>query len=366
MGGNHRSEARAGVFDPAELSRLGELIDPDKFTGAVDCAEISKEQAIKYLEDMLLIRLAEEAIAELVLDGSAKCPCHLGIGQEAVAVGVSASLRATDRVFGAHRSHSHYLALGADVKELMAEVLGKDTGCSRGMGGSMHLQSRAHGFYGSVPIVGATIPIAVGAALAAKLDGGSDIAVCYFGDGACEEGVFHESLNLAAVHKLPVLFVVENNLYSSHLDIALRQPTDMVARFAVAHTIPARVIDGNDIRAVRSSTAELCGPLRAHKGPALLEAITYRWRGHVGPDENIDVGLRRKREDLERWKQRDPIRRLADAMSARQWISEKGYGDIVSRVRAKVGAAVDCARKAPYPPPQALLDRVFVGGRDNQ
>ncbi len=180
---------------------------------------------------MLQIRVVEEEIGRLVERSLARAPCHLGIGQEAVAVGVSHSLTAADRVFGAHRSHSHYLALGGSTYKLLAEVLGKADGTSKGMGGSMHLYGEEVGFMGSVPLVGATIPLAVGAAIAAKMDGRGAIGVTYFGDGATEEGVFHESMNLAAAMRLPVLFVCENNLFSSHLYITQRQPSDRIARY---------------------------------------------------------------------------------------------------------------------------------------
>jgi pyruvate dehydrogenase E1 component alpha subunit len=196
----------------------------------------------------------------------------------------------------------------------MAEVQGKQTGASRGMGGSMHLIDRERGLYGTVPIVGGTIPIAVGAALAAKKDGKGAVAVSFFGDGATEEGVFHESVNLAAVLGLPVLFLCENNLFSSHLHIDARQPSDSVARFAEANRVPWQLVDGNDIVGCTNAVAEAVEPMRSGGGPRFIEAVTYRWRGHVGPREDEDVGVRRG-EDLPLWKKRDPIRRLADAFA---------------------------------------------------
>ena len=182
---------------------------------------------------MITIRTAEERLGELVENGDVVCPAHLAVGQEAIPVGVSHYLRPTDRVFGGHRSHGHYLGLGGGLYQLFAEVLGRSDGCSGGMGGSMHLYAPDVGFMGSVPIVAATVPIAVGAGLAAKKDGANAVAVTYFGDGAVEEGVIHESLNLAAHMKLPVLFVCENNFYASHMDIRQRQPGDRTARFTV-------------------------------------------------------------------------------------------------------------------------------------
>jgi pyruvate dehydrogenase E1 component alpha subunit len=339
---------------------LQSLANPAHHVDPLDLQNTAADRLQSYLRSMLTIRLAEEAIAELVISREAVCPCHLGIGQEAIAVGVSANLNAADRVFGGHRSHSHYLALGGDLNGLFAEVLGKETGCSRGMGGSMHLYGPDVGFHGSVPIVAATIPIAVGAALAIQMDGNPQVAVSYFGDGAAEEGVLHESLNLAAVKKLPVLFVCENNLYASHLDILLRQPSDRVARFAEAHRVPLRVVDGNDVIMVAAAARKLIALAREGQGPGFLEAVTYRWRGHVGADENIDVGVRRKLEDLQAWKHRDPIGRLRDAMTARGVLSPGAMKEMETGVRTAIDKALEAARAAPYPPAEALLDRVFA------
>ena len=202
------------------------------------------------------------------------------------------------------------------------------------MGGSMHLYAPEVGFKGSVPIVAATVPIAVGAALAAKKDGNGAVAVSYFGDGAVEEGAVHESLNLASHMKLPVLFVCENNLYASHMDIAQRQPSDRTARFADAAGINALVIDGNDITGVATAAGQLIGAARRGEGPGYLETVTYRWRGHVGPDENIDVGLRRSRSELEAWKQRDPVSRLTAAMTERGDITDTEIEHLRNTIRA--------------------------------
>lgn len=341
-------------------SELGGLADPDTAPSAIDLASFAREQAIRFLEDMITIRVAEEAVANLVERGFARAPCHLGIGQEAVAVGVSASLTAADRAFGGHRSHSHFLALGGDVFRLLAEVLGKQDGTSRGMGGSMHLFGKDLGFYGSVPLVGATIPLAVGAAIAARLEGKGAIGVAYFGDGATEEGVFHESMNLAAAMCYPVLFVCENNLFSSHLDINLRQPSDRIGRYGEAHRMNTRTVDGNDVAAVAIAARELIDAARAGDGPGLLEAVTYRHRGHVGPKEDIDVGVRRKLEDVEKWKRRDPIVRLSDAMIQRQWLTPGSLSEIYRATRERVDEASRQAEAADYPPASALLDYVYM------
>jgi len=340
-------------------SELGDLANPDHYTQHLDLLDFQKDDLVLFLESMLAIRIIEEQVAYLIETDLAKCPCHLGIGQEAIAVGVGHTLRHTDRVFGTHRSHSHYLALGGGIEALFAEILGKNTGCSRGMGGSMHLYAKDKGFYGAVPIVGGTVPIAVGAGLAAQMDRRGDIAVSYFGDGTIEEGVVQEALNLASVMMLPVLFVCENNLFASHLDIHYRQPSDRVARFADAHHIPARVVDGNDVLAVARAARELTDVSRQGGGPGFIEAITYRWRGHVGSDEDIDVGLRRKAKDLVAWKKRDPIRRLVDAMIERKWIAQQDYNSLVETIRTRVLQASKKAQDAPYPDPSALMNFVY-------
>ena len=341
------------------LQQLDDLADPKAHKAPLDLANTPTDKALDMLESMALIRYSEELIADMVVAGDVKCPCHFAIGQEATAVGVAAHLRPTDRGFGGHRSHSHFLACGGSVDKLMAEVLGRSTGASRGMGGSMHLYGADTGFAGSVPIVAGTVPLAVGAALAAKLDKSGDVGIAYFGDGACEEGIVHESMNLASIMQLPVIFVVENNLYSSHLDINLRQPSDRVARFAEAHGIPSHVIDGNDVVAVAKSAGELIARARAGEGPGFIEAVTYRWRGHVGPDENIDVGLRRSAEEVNAWKELDPIDRLEAALLSR--------GIDAAQIEARKTTAYEAASAArakgyvaPWPEGSVLLDYVYA------
>ena len=352
----------ADGFFPASRSGLGKLADPTEYTGPLDTTGWDPAFLGRALRDMMLIRIVEECIGSLVESADVHAPCHLGIGQEAIAVGVSAHLRASDRVFGGHRSHSHYLAMGGDVHALLAEVLGKVHGASRGMGGSMHLFGGSVGFRGSVPLVGATIPIAVGAALAAKMDGAGDVAVAYFGDGATEEGVFHESMNLAATYGVPAIFVCENNLFSSHLDISLRQPSDRVARYAEAHCITSRTVDGNDVLAVANAARDLIGRARDGLGPAFIEAVTYRHRGHVGPKEDVDVGVHRRMDDLVAWKKRDPVRRLWDALLAAGFASRSELEEQVTELGKQVDEARERAKAAPYPHASALLGTVFASG----
>lgn len=340
---------------------LGDLADPAKYTDPVNVTGLDSEKLIQQLRTMMIIRRVEEKLADGVLAKKIICPCHLGIGQEATAVGVSSQLRKTDRIFGTHRSHTHYLSLGGTVESLFAETLGKETGCSKGMGGSMHLFNDDIGFKGSVPIVAATVPMGVGAALAAKMDGGDnlDVGVSYFGDGTTEEGSVHESLNFAAVFKLPMLFVVENNLFSSHLHIKLRQPHDSVARFAAVHGMNHEVVDGNDVRAVAEATGRLIEKARKGEGPGFLESVTYRWRGHVGPSEDIDVGLKRS-GDLALWKERDPVRRLKEGLIQAGHFSEEKFEKLQADVNDHIEGAWMRAEEAPFPKKEALLKHVWA------
>lgn len=340
------------------IQEVKNLINPLEFRKNIDISGIDNDILIDMLRKMIIIRKAEEKIAEHVETGKIKCPCHLGIGQEAVGTAIAMVMRKTDRAFGAHRSHTHYLALNENSFELFAEVLGKYDGCSHGMGGSMHIVDNENGFKGSVPIVGATIPIATGAGLAAKMDKNGDIAISYFGDGACEEGVLHESLNMASLMKLPVLYVCENNLFSSHLHIDLRQPSNTTARFAKAHQMSFATVDGNDVVGMYKLLISELKTMRNENTPFFLEAFTYRWRGHVGHREDIDVGVKRG-DDLKAWKQRDPIQRLASSMIEKNLISQVDYENMQEQIHNKIENDWLKAEAANYPDESFLLNPVY-------
>ncbi len=339
---------------------LGNLTDPEQYQHPIDIAGQAVSDLIAHLEMMLLIRLTERCLADGKRDRVIGGPVHLGVGQEAIAVGIAAQLLKTDRVFGAHRSHSHVLSLGSNLRSLFAEVLGKDTGLSRGMGGSMHLWDKPNGFYGSVPIVSGTVALAVGAALAAKLQGTNDVGVAYLGDGAVEEGVVHESLNLAKMLKAPAIFVVENNLFASHMHISLRQPKYSTARFAAAHDIPYEIVDGNDVVKVREAAARLINQARAGEGPGFLEAVTYRWYGHVDWREDVDVGVHRSVDELQAWRKRDPIARLVAGLSAHGLLDAQQLSAMEEKLADEVAKAWQQALVDPYPPLSALASRVFA------
>lgn len=332
-------------------------------TGLSEPLDLNDESAFdfeKMLYQMSSIRAVEHQLAIGRRDGLIGGPVHLGVGQEAVAVGISQSLRDSDRIFGAHRSHSHLLALDADIRRLFAEILGKKTGHSRGMGGSMHLWDQSVGFYGSVPIVAGTVSLAVGAAMAARLQKTEDIAVAYFGDGACEEGVVHESLNLASIQKEPIIFVVENNLFASHMHISKRQPMNSTARFAAANGIPYRIVDGNDVIAVSRAAADLVNDARKGNGPGFLEAVTYRWYGHVDWREDVDVGVNRSQEDINQWRARDPIKRLKEGMKRCGIWSQRLDEKMMAEIQREVQNAWLLALNDPYPDKNALLDLVVA------
>ena len=336
-----------------------QLVDPLKFRHNVSIDGVEKHILVDMLRKMVVIRKAEEKIAQHVETGEIKCPCHLGIGQEAVGVAVGLAMRNTDRAFGAHRSHTHYLALNEDTYSLFAEVLGKFSGCSHGMGGSMHIIDNNNGFRGSVPIVGATIPIATGAGLAAKMDKTGDIAISYFGDGACEEGVLHESLNMASVMKLPVLYVCENNLFSSHLHIELRQPSNSTARFADSHKIKNNTVDGNDVVGIYKLLVKEITEMRKSSRPFYLEAFTYRWRGHVGHREDIDVGVKRG-DELKSWKLRDPIQRLLNSMIAKEIYTQDEFDQLSNSIQIKINNDWLKAESSEYPEKDFLLSTVYA------
>jgi pyruvate dehydrogenase E1 component alpha subunit len=318
----------------------------------------STEPNIKRLELLFLIRESELLLAKKAEEKYFKTPIHLGIGQEAVATGVSENLRKSDFIFGNHRSHAHYLAAGGSLYRLFAEILGKPDGCSGGKGGSMHITSPDVGFIGSMPIVAGTIPIALGAALTCKLQGKGNISISYFGDGATEEGVFHETLNLASIMSLPILFVCENNLLSSHLHISERQPSSDIIRFAVANNINASVVDGNDLLEVAQKTSEIVTKIRSTNQPAFIEANTYRLYGHVGYEIDYEVGLNRE-EDLKAWNNRDPIEKYKEWLIGKQKIKAKVISEIHETVTTFVEEKWNEAVQAPESNQNQLLKNVY-------
>ena len=257
---------------------------------------------------MLRIRLVEESIANKYSEQKMRCPTHLSIGQEAIAVGVCANLTSQDQVLSTHRAHAHYLAKGGCLNSMMAEIYGKASGCSKGMGGSMHLIDTSVGFMGSTAIVGNTIPVAVGLALEKKLTRKKSIACVFFGDGATEEGAFYESVNFAIIHSLPILFICENNLYSVYSGLEVRQPVDRkIYKMVRAMGISAQHGNGNDVEEVARKVKHAKTMILKSEGPQFLEFDTYRWREHCGPNFDNNIGYREESEFL-KWKKKDPLK----------------------------------------------------------
>ena len=323
----------------------------------------SKSLNISLLKTMLLIRHSEESLVEPIINGDVRCPVHLYSGEEAVATGVIANLIKGDSIFGTHRSHGHYLANGGSLKAMIAEIYGKSTGCSRGRGGSMHLCDPANGFWGAAPIVAGTISLALGAALGNSIKKSDNIAVCFFGDGATGEGVLYESLNFAAVKKLPILFVCENNLYSTHLPIDEIRPNDEIYKIPQPLDIMTDRIDGNDVLAVYETAKRFIDKCRDGEGPAFLECMTYRMRGHVGPDDNIQ-GTRtdiRPESEIAEWREKDPIQRMQVYLLEHNLISSDEIQIIENQIKSEIEDAYDFTYKSSYPNISELSDYVFKG-----
>ncbi|MFJ7332870.1 thiamine pyrophosphate-dependent dehydrogenase E1 component subunit alpha [Streptomyces sp. NPDC101110] len=309
-------------------------------------------------ERMNVIRRTEKAAHDLFLRGLVKGTTHLAAGQEAIAVGASAALRPDDYVFATYRGHHHALARGATPEECLAELMSRASGLCRAKGGSMHLTKAATGMLGSYAIVGAHLPMAVGAAWSARLRGTEQLAVAFFGDGATNIGAFHESLNLAAVWKLPVLFVCENNLYMEYTPIAdVTAVPRPAADRAPAHGIPGEVVDGNDVVAVEEAVGRLARRARAGDGPAVLEAETYRHFGH----SRTDPAAYRPAEEVERWLKHDPLD-LARGRLAELGVAQDTVAEADERARAAVERAVEAAKAAPPPDQGEALTDVWADG----
>lgn len=318
---------------------------------------LNRDHLLRLFRSMVQIRVFEERVADFVEAGEIVTPCHLCIGQEAPPAGVCAALTNEDYIWGAHRSHGHYLAKGGDVKSLMAEIFCRATGCSSGRGGSMHVCAPEQGVMGTVPIVAATIPIAVGAALAEQLRGGSRVSVSFFGDGATEEGHFHESLNLAALKRLPVVFVCENNFYSSHMGLLERRILDNIPECGRAHGVVSQRLDGNDVITVYEASREAVDRARNGDGPTLLECRTFRWRGHVGHRWDMDVGVKRK-DELQDWLKKDPIERC-ERVLVEAGVQTAELDEIRSQVEAEIADAVDFALRSPDPESSDVTRHVY-------
>jgi acetoin:2,6-dichlorophenolindophenol oxidoreductase subunit alpha len=316
------------------------------------------EELLDLFERMAVIRATEKAAYDLFMSGLVKGTTHLAAGHEAVAVGASAALRPDDYVFATYRGHHHAIARGATPEACLAELMSRATGLCAGKGGSMHLTVAAGNMLGSYAIVGSHLPIACGAAWSAKLRGSGQVAVAFFGDGATNIGAFHEALNLAAVWRLPALFVCENNLYMEYTPIAsvtaVAQPA---ADRAPAYGLPAEVIDGNDVVAVLEATSRAVDRARAGNGPTIIEALTYRQYGH----SRSDPAKYRPKEEVDEWLRRDPLTLLAERLRG-DGVAEQAVEERRKRAQEVVAAAVEAAKAAPPPDEATALTDVWADG----
>ena len=311
--------------------------------------------------EMLRIRMVEEEIAARypIEEQQMRCPVHLSIGQEAIAVGVSSVLRPDDQVVSNHRCHAHYLAKGGSLEAMLAELYGKAAGCCGGRGGSMHLFDTEAGVLLSLPVVSSSIPIGVGAALAFKQRGGDGICVVYLGDASVEEGVFHESANFAAVREIPVVFVCENNLYSVYTHLSERQPSRPLVEMGRAHGLPSCHLDGNDVDAVARASAEAVDLARRGGGPSFILADTYRWREHCGPFYDNDLGYRSEAE-FEAWRARDPVARLRRRLNDEGKLDAAGEAELAGALEREIADAFAFAEAAAFPDPETAGEGVYA------
>lgn len=315
--------------------------------------QVPEPNLARLYRKLQLIRRAEEEIARIYPSDKIKSPVHLSIGQEAAAVGVCDPLRPDDVVSGTYRSHAAYIAKGGDLAAMFAELYGKDTGCARGKGGSMHIVGMDQYILGTSAVVGTTVPIALGYALALNREGSGRLVAAFFGDGATEEGVFYESLNFAALHKLPVLFVCENNGYAIHTPISKRWATTRLCERVATYGIPAHEICDSDVLKLWHLTSDACVSIRQGGGPVFIECKTYRWREHVGPGEDYDAGYR-TRDELRCWTENDQVARIGAMLDA------AGKAKIDAEIEREIAAALEFAETSPFPDPKELYTDVYA------
>jgi len=318
--------------------------------------EIKKEGLLDLYYRMVLIRRFEERVNELYMQGLIPSTLHLYIGQEAVAVGVCADLKDSDYLLSTHRPHGHAIAKGVDIKDIMAELYGKATGCCKGKGGSMHVGNMKVGMLPAIAIVGGNVPIAAGCALAQKMQKDGGVTVCFSGDGASNEGAWHESLNAAAIYDLPVVFITENNLYAASTPFHLTFKIESVADRSCAYGLPGVVVDGNDVLAVHEAASKAIVRARKGEGPTLLECKTYRQCGHSRSDPR---GYRTREEEQE-WLKKDPIPRFEVWLKQNGKADEEELTELREHVEREIDAAIEFAESSPLPEPADVYTDVFM------
>jgi pyruvate dehydrogenase E1 component alpha subunit len=317
---------------------------------------LGKEKLVEIYRKMVEIRIFEEKVFELYGRNLVPGTIHLYAGEEAVAVGVCSNLRKDDYITSTHRGHGHCIAKGTQLKKIMAEILGKKTGYCKGKGGSMHIADFSVGMLGATAVVGAGIPIAVGAGLSVKLRGTDQVVACFFGDGASNQGTFHEGINMTSIWKLPVIFVCENNLYAMGTRQSRVMAVESIADRAVAYGIPGVAIDGNDVLAVYETTREAVERARKGEGPTLIECKTYRHKGH----SRIDPARYRPNEEVEEWLRRDPIKRFKEKLLQTNVSTEAETALVEKQALARVNDAVKFAMESPHPAQEEALEDVYA------
>jgi pyruvate dehydrogenase E1 component alpha subunit len=321
--------------------------------------DISKRKVLDLYETMMRIRLFEDRIVDLYSRGLVPGLAHLYIGEEAVATGVCGVLREDDYITSTHRGHGHVIAKGADLKLMMAELFGRETGYCKGKGGSMHIADMRIGILGANGIAGGGLPIATGAGLSIKLRKTDQVSVCFFGDASSNNGTFHESLNFASVHRLPVIYVCENNQYGISVSQAKHQAIKDIAIRATSYDMPGVVVDGNDVVDVYGAVSKAVRRARAGEGPTLIECKTYRWRGHHEGDPN--QGRRyRTTEEIEGWKKKDPILRLREKLLEEKLLTKKKMASIETRIVEEIDQAVEFANQSKFPTADEMYEDVLV------
>ena len=319
-------------------------------------SKLTKDKLVEMYKRMLEIRFFEEKVFDLYAQNLVPGTIHLYLGEEAVAVGVCSALKRDDYITSTHRGHGHCIAKGAELKRTMAEILGKKTGYCKGKGGSMHIADFTIGMLGATAVVGAGLPIAVGAGLSAKLRKTDQVVACFFGEGASNQGTFHESINMASTWKLPVIFVCENNLYAMGTRQSRVMNIENIADRAVAYGIPGAVVDGNDVLAVYETTQKAVERARKGEGPTLIECKTYRHKGH----SRVDPAKYRPKEEVEEWLAKDPIKRFKEKLLQTNTLTESEIQQIEKEVSDEIEEAVKFAMESPYPAPEEALEDVYA------
>jgi pyruvate dehydrogenase E1 component alpha subunit len=305
---------------------------------------------------MLVIRAFEEMAENLYLQGMVHGTMHLSIGQEASAAGAIAALRRSDYILSTHRGHGHCIAKGAEPALMMAEFMGKEAGYCRGRGGSMHMADVETGNLGANGIVAGGVPMAAGVGLSLKMQRSDGVVLVFFGDGAANEGAFHESLNMAAIWDLPVIYFCENNQYAMSMDIRRSSRVENLSERAAGYGVPGVTVDGNDIEAVYGATVAAVERARRGEGPTLIEAKTYRWKGHSKSDKQ----RYRTRDEVQAWQARDPIARLAARMMDAGFLTEEEFAQMEQDAQAEIDAAVDFAKGCAEPDPATILEGIYA------